>query len=81
MTKNSKNHDESPDKHYTFFKTSESSGTKKQNPRQKPSENKEFLSTSLKYFLERFRPLDKNVNKKLTQARCVQKQQLKTSDF
>ena len=50
MTKNSKNHDESPDKHYTFFKTSESSGTKKQNPRQKPSENKEFLSTSLKYF-------------------------------
>ena len=50
MTKNSKNHDESPDKHYTFFKTSESSGTKKQNPRQKPSENKKFLSTSLKYF-------------------------------
>ena len=50
MTKNSKNHDESPDKHYTFFKTSESSGTKKQNPRQKPSENKQFLSTSLKSF-------------------------------
>ena len=50
MTKNSKNHDESPDKHYAFFKTSESSETKKQNPRQKTSKNKKFLSASLKYF-------------------------------
>ena len=62
MTKNSKNHDESPDKHYTFFKTSGSPGTKKQSPRQKSSENKKFLSTSLKTLSERFRPLDRNVN-------------------
>ena len=59
MTKNSKNHDESPDKHYAFFKTSESSGTKKQNPRQKPSENKKFLPTSLRTFpsIRQKRPL------------------------
>ena len=62
MTKNSKNHDESPDKHYAFFKTSESSGTKKQNPRQKPSENKKFLFNISQTLSERFRPLDKNVN-------------------
>ena len=81
MTKNSKNHDESPDKHYTFFKTSESSGTKKQNPRQKSLWEQGISFNISQILLERFRPLDKNVNKKLTQARCVQKQQLKTSDF
>ena len=50
MTKIGKNHDESLDKHYTFFKTSGSSGTKKQSPRQNSSENKKFPSTSLKPF-------------------------------
>ena len=43
MMKNSKNHDESPDKHYAFFKTSEGSGTKKQNPRQNPLRTRHFF--------------------------------------
>ena len=43
MTKNSKNHDESPVKHYAFFKTSESSVTKKQNPRQSPLRTRNFF--------------------------------------
>ena len=62
MTKNSKNHDESPDKHYTFFMTSVSSRTKKQSPRQKSSENKKFFFNISQTLSERFRPLDKNVN-------------------
>ena len=62
MTKNSKNHDESPDKHYTFFKTSESSGTKKTEPTPKALREQEISFNISQTLSERFRPLDKNVN-------------------
>ena len=43
MTKNSKNHDESLDKHYTFFKTSESSGTKNRTHAKSPLTTRNFF--------------------------------------
>ena len=62
MTKNSKNHDKSPDKHYAFFKTSESSGTKKTEHTPKALWEQEISFNISQTLSVRFRPLDKNVN-------------------
>ena len=62
MTKNSKNHDESPDKHYTFSMTSVSSRTKKTEPTPKVLWEQEIFFNISQTLSERFRPLDKNVN-------------------